>query len=73
MRPMNMEFTLTVLAACGLLVVFPLGVAAFIVGWRDRRARQIALLAIVFAITATCLGFELFDRIVAARHFVIEG
>jgi hypothetical protein len=72
MRPMGLTFLLTIFAASGLLIALPLSVTCLAFGWRDRSARWIALLGILLSISAMCIGFGLFNWIVAARHFVLE-
>jgi hypothetical protein len=72
MRPMGMTGILGLSAAAGLLVALPLTLACLGFGWRTRSTRRLALLGLLLSASAICLGFALFNCIVAARGFVLE-
>jgi hypothetical protein len=68
---MALAALLTLLAAAGLLISFPLSLACLFFGWRTRSARWLAFLGILLSGSAVFLGFSLFDWIVAVRGFVL--
>jgi hypothetical protein len=72
MRPMWLTAILVIFAALGLFVALPLSVTCLALGWRERRARWISLLGVLLSLSATFIGFGLFNWIVAVRHFVLE-
>jgi hypothetical protein len=72
MRPMGLTAILVIFAVIGLFIALPLSLTCLALGWRERRARWICLMGVLLSLSATFVGFGLFNWIVAVRHFVLE-
>ena len=69
---MGLTLVLILCAAGSLLVALPISILGLALGFRDRGARRLGLMAVMVSLSGTAGGFFAFEVIAFARRYVME-